>query len=182
MSTSADATQNLPNPVRPQPTPVIIKAGAEEVGTNGKIIEISSPMPFTDNGSETWEVSESTLTGRLDEVTVWDNGIGFDILVTPSASEPTSVIIHCGEKIQIVIGEKGPLDTQDVHLSIESNQVPFQVIEELVGIGWTDSQAKNFSDFPTRVVVMQGQSVVKNGDYEVKHPSTVNISPNFRRF
>lgn len=184
MSTSAKATQNLPNPVRPQPTPVIIKiddrGGGSAQGEETPNVTFYSPMTFTDTTGDTWEVAQSTLRGRIVEVTIYD-GINFpvDILVTPSDTEPTSVTINFGEETLIVMGEEGALDTTDVLIDVESRQVPFNITAPGLESGWNLSQAF-FKGKPTEVVVMQGQRVIST--YAVKHPDNVTISPTFHRF
>lgn len=188
MSTSAEATRNQLHlhPVEPQPTPVIIKlyeegespdAASAEVGTNATIF---SPMVFTDSTGETWEVSESTYIGRIREVSVWEDNVVYDILVPLNERELTSIQIQFGPETQVVLREEGDLQTDNIHLFIESEEVPFNIDDGAPRVGeWNQSSAK-FTPRPTRIIVQQGQVVLPDGDREL-HGSRIFIYPDFNR-
>jgi hypothetical protein len=184
MSTSAESTQtqNALLPVEPQPTPVIIKIGSEggavAPGDDASSVSIFSPMPFSDSTGETWEEAVSTYTGRIAWVSIWDrHKTPVDIHV-PQSEEPASLTIHFGENTQIVLGEEGPLGTKDIHLDIESGQSPFTIERPGTGAGWTTSVG-SFLGRATRVVVMQGQTVLR--DVSLEFPDVI-IYPTFDRF
>src|SRR5690349_3440928 len=76
MSTSAKATQNLPHPVRTQPTPVIIKVDGGEgdaLAADTQLIRIESDfMTFVDQTGKSWNEASSTVPGRIDALTLKD--------------------------------------------------------------------------------------------------------------
>lgn len=172
MSTSSEGTQN--NPVNPEPTPVIIKIvieGDPTQGTGGSNVTISSGSAFAITTGDIWEISKSTFTGRITEVQIQDDK--FPVL--PGNGQPSSVTIHFGPDIQLTFGEEGPLtlvNTVDDFLNIESNQVPFNITELGREGKWLESAA-GFSQPPTRVVVMSGQSPVPRGDQPLESPDVV---------
>lgn len=189
MSTSAEGTRTLSDLVEhshtAQPTPVIIKledegqgAAPDEVKFN---VEISSPMTFRETPGETWKVAESTFAGRIVEVTIWEDNVPHDIPITLSDSELTSVHIHFGSDVQVILREAGQPNTQDVLLVIESEDVPFNITHGLPREGEWHTSVAEITPRPTRVVVRQGQAVLLGADREL-HGSHIQIYPIFNRF
>jgi hypothetical protein len=148
MSTSAEATQNLPNPVRPQPTPVIIKVGggegfAPEADTQRIRIE-SLFMPFVDPTGEPWNEARSTVPGRIKVLTLQDGALPTlysEVLPQPNALTSLQLSFDTPGGKEVFTVSEVMVDDK-VFLNITSPSVPFSVVERsLTGEGWSESEA-----------------------------------------
>lgn len=148
MSTSAEETQNLPDPVRPQPTPVIIKVGggessAPEADTQRIRIE-SLFMPFVDTTGGSWNEALSTVPGRIKTLTLQDSALPtLYSEVRPQPNALTSLQLSFdtpGGKEAFTVSEV--MVDDKVFLNIASSGVPFSVVvRSLTGEGWSESEA-----------------------------------------
>jgi hypothetical protein len=149
MSTSAEETQNLSNPVCPQPTPVIIKVGggesfAPEADTQRIRIE-SHFIPFVDLTGESWNEARSKEPGRIKGLTLRDGELPFLYSeVRPQQNALTSLQLSFdppGGKEEVFTVSEVMVDDK-VFLNITSSGVPFSVVEgSLNGEEWSVSEA-----------------------------------------
>jgi hypothetical protein len=148
MSTSAEATQNLPNPVCPQPTPVIIKVGggessAPEADTQRIRIE-SLFMPFVDTTGESWNEARSTVPGRIQALTLQDGDLPTlysEVLPQPNALTSLQLSFGTPGGKEVFTVSEVMVDDK-VFLNIASASVPFSVVvRSLNGEGWSESEA-----------------------------------------
>lgn len=147
MSTSAEATQNLPNPVCPQPTPVIIKVGggesfAPEADTQRIRIE-SLFIPFVDPTGESWNEARSTVPGRIKGLTLRDGELpALYSEVRPQPNALTSLQLSFDPLGKEVFTVSEVMVDDKVFLNITSSGVPFSVVERsLNGEVWSVSEA-----------------------------------------
>ena len=113
-----------------QQTPVIIKNGDGVSGPVEIPVMIYSPIMFFnevgDPGS-TWEVSQSTLKGRISELSITEGmELAPEDTIQPFPHELAMIRIEYGP-VQIVLTETGDLTAEDVVMVIESKDVPFNV-------------------------------------------------------
>jgi hypothetical protein len=113
-----------------QQTPVIIKNGDGVSGPADLPVMIYSPIMFFNEVGDpglTWEVSQSTLKGRISELSITE---GMKLVpedtIQPFPHELAMIRIEYGSA-QIVVTESGDPTAADVVMVIESKGVPFNV-------------------------------------------------------
>ena len=155
MSAQTGRALEIPN----QQTPVIVKNGG---GTKDTSVIIESPvMAFVESvPGLTWESSQSTLTGRIIELTIVDGKKPpQDYPITPSDQLATVRIEYGLAQLQFI--ESGNPVAKNVVLVITSAGVSFSVPQEG---GWKDATA-TFPERITRVTFMVGNEVVTRQEF-----------------
>ena len=163
-----------------QVTPVIVKSGGgadDEVTARENLVTIdSSMMPFLEPiPGPVWTLAQSSQRGRINELSILDDGPAKDHPIDPSA-ELASVIINYGAD-ELTLKEEGDTHTGDVYLFIQS-PVEFKVKNRKKGEGgWLDSDAP-FKSRITRVRFFVGERMIE--DYPFKD-SDARVNINFQR-
>ena len=154
-------------------TPVIIKSGgggdlSQTQGAPSQVDIEASQLPFKETAlGLKWESSQSTLTGRITDLTINDGTEKPVVKNIDKSDELASVTIMYGLD-QLMVMESGVPARKDVVLVITSPQVPFNVSSKGE---WTDTKT-TFPKQITSVVLTVGSEVklfheCKNADVTV---------------
>jgi hypothetical protein len=167
MTVSTESTPNVPQPL--QITPVIIKSGGggplSETGSSDAIpADVANPVTLyspivqlTDKTGTSWNSAEFLSRARLLEVTIVDGDLPLlDSDVPRSLIHLASLTISFGQD-QLILREEGIPEIDDLHLVVDSPQVPFTVVESTKG--WELSGA-TFPNNISTVVLTLGDDVL----------------------
>jgi hypothetical protein len=132
-------------------TPVIVKTGGDTgdpqmPGTPNNVTINSSSIPFAETvPGPKWSSSQSTLTGRITNLSITDGSITTEVPVTPGP-QLASVSLKFGPA-QLIAMESGIPEHNKVLLLLTSPEVPFNVIQDG---DWTTSS----TTFPNKIKSM----------------------------
>lgn len=163
MSTSAEGIQNLPQPVRAQPTPVIIKIG--EGGDDGP-----GQNKFTINGAgksfvsslddDRWMSATSTATANILSLMVQDGLNNLGTFESNLIGELTTLQVISGSDMLAV--SDVALETSEFTKVLITSPVSFTVTEPGSTSGqWIESDARFPPDKPS-ILFTQGGRVLAN--------------------